>query len=84
MRAEATAAAAKEVEAQRKEVEHRREEVRAAQDRATQAQQEASKQANLLALQTADLDQRSARAAKLEVGQTALAFNKLQLGQPAD
>lgn len=67
VRAEATAAAMKEVEAQKKEVEHRRGEVRAAQDRATQAQQEASKQANLLAVQSADLDQRSARVAKLEV-----------------
>lgn len=67
VRAEATAAAAKEVEGQKKEVEHRREEVRAAQERAQQAQQEASKQSNLLALQAADLDQRSARVAKQEV-----------------
>lgn len=74
VRAEATAAATKEVEAQKKEIEHRREEVRLAQDRATQAQQEASKQANLLALQAADLDQRSAGLAKLEVCQHVAHF----------
>ncbi len=67
MRAEATAAARREVEAQVKGVEQGREEIRALQDRLAQAQQDNTKQAHLLAVQAADLDQRSAKVAKQEV-----------------
>jgi len=67
VRAEATAAARREVEAQVKGVEQGREEIRALQDRLAQAQQDNTKQAHLLAVQAADLDQRSAKVAKQEV-----------------
>lgn len=70
MRAEATAAARRELEAQSKGVEKGREEIRVLQDRLALAQQDNTKQAHLLAGQAADLDQRAAKISKQQVGLT--------------
>ena len=66
VRAEATAAARRDVESQVKTVEKGREEIRALQERLAQAQQENTKQAHLLAVQAADNDQRAMKLAKQE------------------
>ena len=66
VRAEATAAARKEVDAQVKAVEKGREDIHALQERLAQAQQENTKQAHLLAVQAADVEQRAAKIAKQE------------------
>jgi len=68
VRAEATAAARRELDSQLKGVEKGREEIRALQDRLAQAQQDNTKQGHLLAVQAADLDQRAAKITKQEVG----------------
>lgn len=67
MRAEATAAARREVEAQTKSVEKGREDIRALQDRLAQAQQDNTRQSHMLAVQAAENDQRAAKLAKQEV-----------------
>ena len=74
VRAEATAAARREVDSQVKAVEKGKEEIRALQDQVAQAQQSNTKQAHLLAVQTADLDARSAKIAKQEVQILALYY----------
>lgn len=72
VRAEATAAARRELDSQLKGVEKGREEIRALQDRLAQAQQDNTKQGHLLAVQAADLDQRAAKITKQEVGSPML------------
>ena len=67
VRAEATAAARREMDAQTKSLEKGREDIRALQERLAQAQQDNTKQAHLLAVQAADNDQRAAKLAKQEV-----------------
>ena len=71
VRAEATAAARRELDSQLKGVEKGREDIRALQDRLAQAQQDNTKQGHLLAVQAADLDQRVAKITKQEVGPNA-------------
>ena len=73
VRAEATAAARRELDSQLKGVEKGREEIRALQDRLGQAQQDNTKQGHLLAVQAADLDQRAAKITKQEVGSQSCA-----------
>lgn len=67
VRAEATAAARREVDSQVKALEKGREELRALQDQLSQSQHSNTKQAALLASQAADLDARAAKMAKQEV-----------------
>lgn len=67
MRAEATAAARREVDAQTKSIEKGREDIRALQDRLAQAQQDNTRQTHLLTVQAAENDQRAAKLAKQEV-----------------
>ena len=67
VRAEATAAARREVDAQTKSVEKGREDIRALQDRLAQAQQDNTRQTHLLAAQAAENEQRAAKLAKQEV-----------------
>ena len=68
VRAEATAAARRELDSQLKGLEKGREEICALQDRLAQSQQDNTKQGHLLAVQAADLDQRAAKITKQEVG----------------
>lgn len=67
VRAEATSAARRELDAQTKSVEKGREDIRALQDRLAQAQQDSTRQSHLLAVQAAENDQRAAKLAKQEV-----------------
>ena len=67
VRAEATAAARREIDSQVKAVEKGKEDIRALQDQLSQTQQSNAKQAHVLAVQAADLDARNAKIAKQEV-----------------
>ena len=67
VRAEATAAARREMDAQTKSIEKGREDIRALQDRLAQAQQDNTRQTHLLTVQAAENDQRAAKLAKQEV-----------------
>ena len=72
VRAEATAAARREVDVQMKSVEKGREDIRALQERLAQAQQDNTKEAHLLAVQAADNEQRAGKLTKQEVTLVAL------------
>ena len=77
MRAEATAAARREVDAQTKSVEKGRDDIRGLQDRLAQAQQDNTRQTHLLAMQAAENDQRAAKLAKQEVVLPSLPIRSL-------